>query len=45
MDKIRNTYVWDEVMADIRQKGFASASVDVIKRLADAAIRKRFSVE
>jgi hypothetical protein len=41
LDEIRNPHVWDEVRADIKKHGFVSASVDIIKRLADAASRKR----
>lgn len=45
LDKIRNPHIWDEVIMQIKIKGFVSASVDLVKRLADAAIRKRLSVE
>jgi hypothetical protein len=45
LDKIRNQHIWDEVIADIKHKGLMSASVDVIKRLADAAIRKRLGAD
>lgn len=45
LDKIRNPHVWDEVIADIKEKGFVSASVEMVKRLADVAIRKRLNVE
>jgi hypothetical protein len=45
LDRIRSPYVWEEVIGNIKQRGFVSASVDLIKRLADAAIRKRFKSE
>jgi hypothetical protein len=45
LDKIRNEHVWDEVIGNIKRQGFVSASVDFVKKLADAAIRKRLGVE
>ena len=45
LDKIRNEHIWDEMMNDIRDRGLVSASVDILKKLADAAIRKRLSIE
>ncbi|RIK62872.1 MAG: hypothetical protein DCC65_16860 [Planctomycetota bacterium] len=42
LDKIRNPRIWDEVIASIKEQGFASASVELLKMLADAAIRKHF---
>ncbi len=45
LDKIRNQFIWDEVIGKIKERGFLSASVDFIKKLADAAIRKRLAVE
>jgi hypothetical protein len=45
LDKIRSPHVWDEVMANMKERGFVSASVDFIKRLADAAIRKRLRMD
>ena len=43
--KAQNEYVWDEVMQDIRNRGFKSASVDLLKRLLDKAARKRLDLE
>jgi hypothetical protein len=45
LDKIRSQLIWDEVTGSIRERGFVSASVDFIKKLADAAIRKRLGLE
>lgn len=45
LDRIRNDHIWNEIMSDIRKRGLVSASVDILKRLADAAIRKRLSIE
>lgn len=45
LDKIRNQHIWDEITAAIRERGFVSASVDFVKRLADTAIRKRLGVD
>lgn len=45
VDKIRNPHVWDQVLADIKKQGLVSTSVDVVKKLADAAIRKQFKLE
>jgi hypothetical protein len=45
LDKIRNPHIWDEVIGQIKQCGFVSASVDFVKKLADAAIRKRLGVK
>jgi len=45
LDRIRNLHIWNEVMANMKQRGFTSASVEFIKRLADSAIRKRLGLE
>jgi hypothetical protein len=45
LDKIRNQHIWDEVMGDIKSRGFVSASVDFVKKLLDAAIRKQLKIE
>jgi hypothetical protein len=45
LDRIRNPHVWNEVISDIKKHGFVSASVDFIKKLADAAIRKKLGIE
>jgi len=45
LDRIRNQHIWDEITADIRERGFLSASVDFVKKLADAAIRKRLGID
>ena len=45
LDKIRNPHIWDEIVSDMKKHGLASASVDIIKRLADAAIRKKMGLE
>ena len=44
LDKIRNQYIWDEINANVKSHGFLSTSVDFIKKLADAAIRKRLDI-
>jgi hypothetical protein len=44
-DSARTQYIWDEVMADMRQKGILSASVDVVKKLLDKTIRKHVGLE
>jgi len=45
LDKVRNPHIWEEVMDDVKKRGFASASVEIIKRLADAAIRQRLELD
>ena len=45
LDKIRNPHIWDEVMERINEQGFTYASVDVIRQLADSAIRKRLGFD
>lgn len=44
LEKVRDQHIWDEVIRDIKSRGFVSASVDFVKTLADAAIRKRLSI-
>lgn len=44
LDKIRDQYVWDEVKNKINEKGFVSASIDFVKKLADAAIKRKLEV-
>jgi hypothetical protein len=45
LEKIRNQHVWDEVIDNIKKHGYVSASVDFIKKLADAVIRKQLGME
>lgn len=45
LDNARNQFVWNEVMDDVKNRGFATASFEVVKRLLDAAVRKRFGLE
>jgi hypothetical protein len=45
LDKIRHEFIWSEVVAKVKERGFASASVEMIKKLADAAIRKRLDLD
>jgi hypothetical protein len=44
LEKVRDQHIWDEVIRDIQNRGFVSASVDVLKTLADTAIRKRLGL-
>jgi hypothetical protein len=44
-DSARTQYIWDEVMADMRNKGVVSAAIDVVKKALDARIRKRLDAE
>ena len=44
LEKVRDQHVWDEVIRDIKSRGFLSASVDFVKMLADTAIRKRLGL-
>jgi hypothetical protein len=41
LDAARTEFIWDEVKDEIKAKGLASASFEVLKRLLDKAIRKR----
>lgn len=41
VESASNQLIWDEVRAEIKQKGFASVSIDMFKKLLDKAIRKR----
>lgn len=45
LERVRDPHIWDEVMDSVKQHGFASASVDFIKKLADTAIRKKLGVD
>jgi hypothetical protein len=45
LDKIRNPHVWDEVISNVKERGLISASLDIVKKLADAAIRKKFDLD
>lgn len=44
LDEIRNEHVWEDVMTTVREKGFVSTSVHILKKLADNAIRKRLDL-
>lgn len=41
LDTIRAPFVWDEVLATLQRVGLASASIEIVKQLAERAIRKR----
>ncbi len=41
----RNQFVWDEVMGDIREKGFPSVAIDLLKKLLDKAVRKKLEAD
>jgi len=45
LDRIRDQHIWNEVRKQIRDRGFTAASVEFLKTLADAAIRKRLGLE
>ena len=44
-DSARAQYIWDEVIASMKKQGIASASVDLLKRLLDKALRKRLDID
>ena len=44
-DSVRAEYIWNEVMADIREKGMVSATLDVLKKMLDKKIRKRLDID
>ena len=44
-DSARTQYIWDEVMADMREKGVVSAALDVVKKLLDARIKKHLNAD
>jgi hypothetical protein len=41
LDNARSQYIWDEVMEDIKKRGIASTSIDIVRDLLDRTIRKR----
>jgi len=41
----RNQYIWDEVMGDIREKGFPSVAIDLVKKLLDKAVRRKLEAD
>jgi Hypothetical protein (DUF2513) len=40
-DSARVQFIWDEVMTTMKEQGVVSASIDLLKRLLDKALRKR----
>lgn len=44
-DSARTQYIWDEVMADMREKGVVSAALDVVKKLLDTRIKKQLNAD
>lgn len=44
-DSARPQYIWDEVVADIRKKGIASATIEVFKKLLDKQIKRHLDVD
>ena len=45
LDKVRAPFIWDEVKREIESKGLVTASLDILKALADKAIRKKMELE
>jgi len=41
----RNQYVWEVVMADMREKGFSSVALDLVKKLLDKQVRKKLDLD
>jgi hypothetical protein len=44
-DSARRQFICDEVWTTMRERGVVSASIDLLKRLLDEALRKRLDVE
>ena len=44
-DSARAQPIWDEVMADMKQKGVVSATVDILKKMLNKKIRKRLDAD
>lgn len=44
-ESARTQYIWDEVMVDMREKGIASAALEVVKKALDARIRKKLNAD
>ena len=44
-DSIRTEYIWDEVQEDMKKKGVASATIDILKKLLDKKIRKHLELD
>ena len=45
LDRIRDEYIWDEIVSNIKEHGFRSASVNFVRKLADVAIRRRLGLD
>ena len=41
LDNAKNKYIWDEVMTDAEKRGIKNASLDIIRDLLNATIRKK----
>lgn len=44
-ESVRNEFIWDEVRQDMKSKGIASTTLDILKRLLDKKIRKQLQDE
>lgn len=44
-DSVRSQYVWDEVMGQVKEKGLASVTLDIARKMLDKALRKRLDIE
>jgi Hypothetical protein (DUF2513) len=43
-ENARNQYVWDEVTQEMKDKGVIAASIDIVSRMLDKALRRRLDV-
>ncbi len=41
----RNEHIWNEVKAEMQQKGVVSTTLDVLKRMLDKRLRKLLEVD
>jgi hypothetical protein len=45
LDAAREQPIWEEVMTSMKTKGIASASLELMKKMLDKALRKRLDVD
>ncbi|MBN2023632.1 MAG: DUF2513 domain-containing protein [Pirellulales bacterium] len=45
LDRIRDRFIWDEVVGNMKEHGLTSASVELLKQIADRILRKKIGLD
>ncbi|WP_406696502.1 DUF2513 domain-containing protein [Singulisphaera sp. Ch08] len=45
LDEARNQFVWDKVLSDVKEKGLANVSLDIMKRMLNSELKRRLNIQ